>query len=263
MLRYLLNHAKKVLTMLLVAAMFMSSVMTSNANEVVTVSFTGPKTKVEETVPAWMQRECDVIIRVGEYNGKAGKRVYIDDLNISWKNIPTDIPIHRDNQGHYISEYDINLRVANKIYKQLIADGVNAKLQIAGGKSEDLNAAARISNESNPKLYLSIHHNYYNSTSSGYFTMYNQDNSTAKAIAGRLSNCIKDNNRVRYTGDRANDGYIGELNNIHNSTIGVLMELGFFSNPQELQTIINDSHTDYISNKLADEVENILNDYWK
>lgn len=256
MLSYLIKFAKKALLLLLIGMLLMGGKV--NAEEKVTVSFVDRPKVVE----AWRIRDCDVVVRIGEFEGKAGKRIYV---NSEVLHIPDDIPVRNDGdgKGFYISEYDINKKVALKVYDALKAKGISVKLQEASGKSEDLNAAARISNASNPKLYLSLHHNYYNSKSSGYFTMYNEGNEAAKNIADRLSNSIINNNQVRYTGNRANTGYIGELNNIHNSTVGVLMELGFFSNLDELQVICSDSYTDYVSSHLADEIENVLNDYWK
>lgn len=266
MLSLLLNNFKKVMMVLLIGMLLMSGMKTADGStEYFNYSVGGTEiTSImnEESIPAWQQREFDVIVRVGEYNNKSGKRIYIDNFDIRWKDIPTDIKIHQDSEGHYIHEHDINLKIATKLYNELRENGVNAKLQIASGKSEDLNAAARISNKSNPKLYISIHHNYFDENSKGYFAMYNEGNNVAKDIATRLSNSIKDNGLVRQNENRANDGYIGELNKIHNSTIGVLMELGFFSNPDELMNIISDQYANYVGEHMANEIENILADYW-
>ena len=258
-----------VLTILLIGMLLLTGVKTAEAkaNEYISYTFGGYTIQStvdnEETIPAWAIREYDVIVRVGEYNEKSGKRIYIDNFDIRWKDIPTDIPIHQDSEGHYIHEYDINLKVATKLYNELRENGINAKLQVASSRAEDLNAAARISNKSNPKLYVSIHHNYFEENSKGYFGMYNEGNEVAKNIAQRLSDSIKDNGLVIQNPNRANDGYIGELNKIHNSTVGVLMELGFFSNPNELMNIISDEYTNYVGEHMADEIQNVLNDYWK
>ena len=264
----LIKKFKNVLIVLLIGMLLANNTTISNGIGEVTdyikysIGETRIEQRVDEGIPAWQIREYDVIIRVGEYNGKVGKRVYLDEININWKNIPTDIPIHKDNQGYYISEYDINLKIAKSVYQELKKDGVNVKLQIANGKSEDLNAAGRISNASNPKLYLSLHTNYYNENSSGFFFMYNEGNAGAKNIAQRLSNSIANNGMVKQRENQANGGYIGELNAIHNSTIGVLGELGFFSNPNELQRIISDEYVNYVGVHLSDEIQNILTDYW-
>lgn len=268
MLSLLINKFKKVLMVLLVGMLLMGGLKTVEAEtEYVNYSIGGitisSTVDEEQSIPAWAIREYDVIVRVGEYNNKSGKRIYIDNFDIRWKDIPTDIPIHRDSEGHYIHEHDINLKIATKLYNELRANGINAKLQVANSRAEDLNAAARISNKSNPKLYVSIHHNYFDENSKGYFGMYNEGNEIAKNIAQRLSDSIKDNGLVRQNPNRANDGYIGELNKIHNSTVGVLMELGFFSNPNELMNIISDEYANYVGEHMANEIQNVLNDFWK
>jgi len=253
MLSLLLKYAKKALTILLIGFLLTTGHAIAEQREYIKC------TVIERTVETMSNRACDVIVRVGEYQGKAGKRIYIDN-GISWKLIPTDIPIHQDNEGHYISEFDINKKVGEKLVKELQANGVNAKLQVATRKSEDLNNAARIANYDNPKLYISLHHNYYNSDSTGYFAMCNENDETALNIANRLSdsihNCLIPQ---RYT--RQQDGYIGELNNLNNTTVGVLMELGFFSNLDELKTICSDEYTDFVSINMADEIQSILNDW--
>ncbi len=266
MIALLINKFKNILMILLIGMLLMNghTSMSNGKEDYIKYSIGGTRIEqsVNESIPAWQIREYDVIVRVGEYNGKVGKRIYIDNLDISWKNIPNDIPIHKDNQGHYISEYDINLKIAKNVYQELRNNGVNVKLQIANGKSEDLNAAGRISNISNPKLYLSLHTNYYNENSSGFFFMYNEGNVGAKNIAQRLSNSIANNGMVKQRENQANGGYIGELNAIHNSTIGVLGELGFFSNPNELQKIMSDKYANYVGQYLSNEIQNILTDYW-
>jgi hypothetical protein len=260
MLSLLLKYGKKVLTLLLMAFILVTGNASAEEREVIRLPFINPPV-IEQTLSTHAIRSCDVIIRVGEYDGKPGKRIYVNE-GISWKDIPRDIPIHKDNNGYYIAEYDINKKVAEKLVNALRANGVNAQMQIANGRKEDLNTAGRISNRSNPKLYISIHHNSYQSDSSGYFTMCNENNIKAFIIANRLNNCLKDNGLVPQRAVRYNDGYIGELNVIHDSTIGVLLELGFYSNLEELKIICSDDYTDYVSSRLSAEIQNILNDYW-
>jgi N-acetylmuramoyl-L-alanine amidase len=212
--------------------------------------------KVQQTMSV-QQREYEVIIRAGEYQGKAGKRIYVNNSTV---NLPSDIPVRNDNdgKGFYVSEWDINVKEAKALVEKLQARGINAKLQIATVKSEDLNAAGRIANKSNPYLYVSLHHNYYDSNSTGYFSMYNAEDTVGKAMADRLSNAIRDNGKVPQRASRANDGYIGELNVINKTTIPVLLELGFFSNLKELEVICSDAYVQNVTTKLANEITNII-----
>ena len=268
MLALLIKKFKNLLTMLLLGALLLSNTTVSESiggvKEYIKYTIGGyeMQTTLDEEIPAWAIRKCDVIVRVGEWNGKSGKRVYINN-GVNWNKIPTDIPIHKDSKGYYIQEFDINKKIATKVYNELIKNGVNAKLQIANGRTEDLNAAGRIANESNPKLYLSIHTNCYNGKASGYFSMYNQGSEIGKGIANRLSSSIENNGMVARTQNRSQDGYIGELNVLNGSTCGVLMELGFFDNYEELVNICSDKYANYVGVHLAKEIKSVLNDYWK
>lgn len=258
MIRLLLTKFKNILLLLLIGGMVLTSTHTAHADEYFQYTVNQDYINISvETMSNAPQRQCEVIIRAGEYQGKAGKRIYINNATVK---LPNDIPVRNDGdgKGFYVSEWDINVKEAKALVEKLQARGVNAKLQVAYSKSEDLNAAGRIANKSNPKLYLSIHHNYYDSNSTGYFAMYNPNNQRSKDVANRLSNVISDNGRVPQRSSRENTGYIGELNVINSSTVPVLLELGFFSNIDELEKICSDSYVQYISTQLANEITNII-----
>ncbi len=260
MIRLLLTKFKNILLLLLIGAMvFSTTIQAHSQSEFIKISIVEEQT-IETTMI--QHRECDVVIRVGEYQGKAGKRIYVNNTTV---NLPDDIPVRNDGdgKGFYVSEWDINLKEAKAIVSKLQEQGINAKLQVAYSKSEDLNAAARIANKSNPYLYVSIHHNSYESNSSGYFSMYNPHCQSSKIVADRLSNAIQYNGQVPKMANRENTGYIGELNNIHSTTVPVLLELGFFSNISELENICSDSYVDYVSTQLANELTNIVNENYK
>jgi hypothetical protein len=218
--------------------------------------------RIENTIETFQMRQCDVIVRVGEYQGKSGKRIYINNQKV---NIPNDIPIRNDGdgKGFYISEWDINLKEAEALVKKLRAQGINAIAQISYDKTTDLNAAGRLSNKSNPYLYISLHHNYFDSNSEGYFAMHNSNDRLGEYVAKRLSNSIKNNGMVKQRCNRENTGYIGEMNAIHSGTTPVLLELGFFSNISELENICSDKYVDYVSTNLANEIVDIINTDYK
>lgn len=257
MIRLLLTKFKNILLLLLIGGMVLSSTGTSYANDYFTWSVE-PSTQIE-TMATAQQRQCEVIVRAGEYQGKAGKRIYVNNTTVR---LPKDIPVRNDGdgKGFYVSEWDINVKEAKALVEKLQARGVNAKLQVAYSKSEDLNAAGRIANKSNPYLYVSIHHNSYESNSTGYFSMYNPKNEASKKTAIRLSDAIQDNGQVPKRDNRPNTGYIGEMNVINPSTVPVLLELGFFSNIDELEEICSDSYVNYVSTNLANEITKIINE---
>jgi N-acetylmuramoyl-L-alanine amidase len=108
-----------------------------------------------------------------------------------------------------------------------------------------------------------MHHNYYDDKAQGYFSMYNPSDKNSSLIAKRLSNAIADNGLVKQRECQPNTGYIGELNGLNNTTTGVLLELGFFSNGEELKNICSHEYVKYVSIKLADELTKILNEQYR
>ena len=267
MLSLLLNNFKKVLMLLLIGMLLMTGIKTvDGATEYFNYSVDGIKitsTMDEESIPAWQIRKAQVVIRCGEYEGKAGKRVYLNDIGLHFKDIPTDIKIHTDSEGAYVHEYDLNKKISTRIYEELKTNGINVVYQDTNGRAEDLNRAGRIANETNANIYLSIHTNYYDSNSKGFFIMTNKGDITARNIADRLSSSIENNGMIPRREPIINEGYCGEMNEIHNSTIALLLEAGFYSNPNELRYLMSNEYSDYIAKHIADEMINVLNDYWK
>lgn len=261
MIRLLLTKFKNILLLLIISAMVVTSTVSVQAATSEDAYF-GYRPDPVAMIAEAQQRQCEVIIRVGEYKGKAGKRIYLNDHNVK---IPYDIPIRNDNDGRgdYVHEVDINIKEGVALVAKLKSMGVDAKLQVASDKSEDLNAAGRKANKSNPYLYISIHHNSYDENSTGYFAMYNPGNAQSQAVADRLSNAIQNNRRVPQRASRANTGYIGEMNVIHGTTTPVLLELGFFSNYRELENICSDEYVSYVSSRLAKEIKIILDEDYR
>ena len=209
--------------------------------------------------------DTDVVIRAGEwgtpYNEvvKPGKRIYLNERDC----INTNLRIRKDETGYYIHEWDINMAIAKEVYKNLKEKGIDADLQVATSKAQDLNAAGRIAKAKNPKIYLSIHHNYCPGAN-GYLFMYNNNDAVSMNIAKRLSDSIKNVTPVRQRSNapnlRNNKAYIGELNEFKNTdTIAVLAELGFFSDIDgDLQAITSRNVIKSVSKALANEIYKIL-----
>ena len=200
--------------------------------------------------------DTDIVIRVGEYPNKPGKR--LDNVD---KNFDIDVPIRYDNGRYCIQEYDLNYKVANAIVKYLESQGVNVILQDTQNKSQDLNSAGRKAKSLNPDIYLSIHHNSYTENSSGYFFMSNVGDTKSAQCAKRLSNAMSDNPMLipQMENRRNVNNYIGELNQ-KPGKINMLGEFGFFSNPNEIKKCADDKQVDYIAKSIGDELIKILNE---
>lgn len=254
MLTMLLKWGKKVLLVLIMATMVVVSIPTKSYANYTENS----------------DRPVDIVIRAGEWGNeheaKPGKRYIFDgDINISQhglssKDIPSDIPIRCEDNQWFISEFDINLKLARAIAKKLDSKyGVDVNLQYATSKKQDLNAAGRIAVKSNPKIYLSVHHNAYKDDTTGYFFMCNENDYDSAIAAKKLSNSISNNGMVPQRDNRHNTGYIGELNEVGkgNVKIAVLGEFGYF-NKAEIKIITSDKYVDYVSDKIAESLYNQL-----
>ena len=255
MLSMIIKWGKKILMLLIIGFLLSTNIGYTQNNDYI-------KWNVSETIVAsqMQQRECQIVIRVGEYEGKSGKRVYLDDVGLYFKDIPTDIKIHKDNKGCYVHEYDLNKKISKRIYDELINRGVKVKYQDTKDRTEDLNRAGIIANESNANIYLSIHSNYYDSNSKGFFIMSNKGDVKARLVADRLSDSIANNGMIPKRKALLNDGRIGEMNKIKDGTIALLLEAGFYSNPNELKHLMSDDYANYVATHLADELVNILNE---
>ena len=199
--------------------------------------------------------DTDIVIRVGEYPNKPGKR--LDNVD---KNFDIDVPIRYDNGKYCVQEYDLNYKVANAIVRYLESQGVNVVLQDTQNKSQDLNSAGRKAKSLNPDIYLSVHHNSYNENSSGYFFMSNVGDTQSSKYAKRLSNAMSSNPMlVPQMENRRNvDGYIGELNQ-KPGKVNILGEFGFaLSNPNEAKKCADDTQVEFIAKQLGDELIKIL-----
>ena len=199
-------------------------------------------------------KELDIIIRVGEFPNKSGKRLILPNKAEGY----SDLPIQYDtvNDNYFISEYYFNLKIAKKLCCVLKQNGVNVILQDTTCKAEDLNAAGHIAKAKNPPIYLSIHTNAFKEDSSGYFFMTNGDIGS-KGIADRLSYSIQGNKLIPKMSNSINDGYIGEMN-VKPGEFNILGEFGFFSNPEEAKKLASEEYCNYVAQKMGNELTKIL-----
>lgn len=254
MLRTIINFGRNLLLSILFAALLLSGM----PKDIAYADYS------ENTV-----RKVDVVVRAGEYGNKTtvkpGKRyswggdINISKHGISINQIPKDIPIRKEGNEWFISEFDINMKLARAIATKLDSKyGVNVNLQYSTDKTTDLNAAGRIAAKCNPKIYLSVHHNAYDDNSTGYFFMTNEGDSKSAQVAKNLSNSIANNGYVPQRSNRINNGYIGEMNQVKaNGRISILGEFGYF-NKAEIVKICSDEYNDYVSDKIAEALYNQL-----
>ena len=195
----------------------------------------------------------DIILRIGEYPDKPGKRLTLP-TNESY---PLPVKYNSAEDNYYICEYYFNQKIARALYQYLKANNVNVILQDTQSKKEDLNAAGRMAKQKNPLIYLSIHTNSYEDNSSGYFFLTNEGDNLSKEIANQLSFTLKDNQLIPQMQNRIQNGYIGELN-VKPGKINILGEFGFFSNKKEARNLSSDQYVNYVAKHMGDELIKII-----
>lgn len=188
-----------------------------------------------------------IVIRVGEYPDKPGKRVELSLGEDYGRNYPLT-------ENRELGEYYINKQIAISIADQIRAKDPNIKVvvQYTESKAQDLNAAGRIAKGSGAKIYLSVHTNASpdKNASGGYFI------TGKKATWG--DNNLAERLRVRLGFDRPNAlnvDYIGELNEVDDlDTIAVLAEYGFFTNEGDRKKLTDEDYIKKISEMTAEEM---------
>ena len=182
-----------------------------------------------------------------------GKTIYIDpghggiDSGTTYKNI---------------YEKDINLIMSKKIEKYLISKGATVYLtretdkdlskSKINRKRNDLTNRAKLINKSNANMYISIHLNYIsNSKWQGLQIFYNNKNKENEIIATNLTSYLKEYTSNIREPKKENIYYMYKQINIP----GVLIELGFLSNPNDRYRLTRDEYQEKLANNIASSIE--------
>jgi len=182
-----------------------------------------------------------------------GKTIYIDpghggkDSGTTYKNI---------------LEKDINLIISKKIEKYLTEKGATIYLTreidkdlsttTVNRKRNDLTNRAKLINESNCDMYISIHLNYIsNSKWQGLQIFYNNKNKENELIATKITSYLKDYSSNIREPKKENIYYMYKQIKVP----GILIELGFLSNPNDRYRLTKEEYQDKLAQNIADSIE--------
>ena len=182
-----------------------------------------------------------------------GKTIYIDpghggkDSGTTYKNI---------------LEKDINLIISKKIEKELTSKGATVYLTretdkdlsttTVNRKRQDLTNRARLINESNCDMYISIHLNYIsNSKWQGLQIFYNNKNKENEIIANKLTSYLKEYSSNIREPKKENIYYMYKQIKVP----GILIELGFLSNPNDRYRLTKEEYQDKLAQNIANSIE--------
>lgn len=158
-----------------------------------------------------------------------------------------------------IKEKDINLELVKKLEKVLVGMGASVYLTrnddydlsktTVNRKRSDLANRAKLINESNANLYISIHLNSIpDSRWRGLQIFYNGINNENKVLADTMNKVISNNlSNVRDV-KKENSYYMYKrINNVP----GILIEVGFISNPNDNYILRKDDYQEKLVNNIA------------
>ena len=183
-----------------------------------------------------------------------GKTIYIDpghggiDSGTTYKNI---------------YEKDINLIMSKKIEKYLISKGATVYLTretdkdlsktTKNRKRNDLTNRAKLINNTNPDMYISIHLNYIsNSKWQGLQIFYNNKNKENENIANKLTTYLKEYTSNIREPKKENIYYMYKQIKVP----GILIELGFLSNPNDRYRLTREEYQDKLAQQISNSIEN-------
>lgn len=196
-----------------------------------------------------------VYAKINNYN-LLGKTIYLD-------------PGHggRDSGAVYQNTYekDINLIISKKIEKLLTAKGatvyltretdVDLSTTTKNKKRSDLTNRARLINDSNADIYISIHLNYIsNSKWKGLQIFYTNKNKENENIAKKITEYLKSNSSNIREPQEDNSYYMYK----QIKKPGVLIELGFLSNPNDRYRLTHEEYQDKLTETISDAIEKYL-----
>lgn len=162
-------------------------------------------------------------------------------------------------------EKDINLQLVKKLSQKLISYGAIVYLTRDGDydlsstqvrrKRSDLENRAKLINKSDADMYISIHLNYIlDSRWNGLQIFCNNKNQLNERIASSLTNYLK--TKYANVRDYKNSDYYYMYNLINKP--GILIEMGFLSNPNDRYVLTKEKYQDILINYL---VMGIINFY--
>lgn len=204
---------------------------------------------------AFSNQQDTIVVRIGEYDGKAGKRTVVE------QSIGENYQLTSNKE---IMEYRINKPIAQRIARKIKEKSpqYNVVIQDTKDKTEDLNKAGKIaSRQDNLRLYLSIHSNAAETKEAKGYMFITGRNATwsDNELANRMSEGLSTNPYVSKRANALNVSYIGELNEVDSlDTIAVLCELGFFTNPSDLKYLTSEEYIEAAAEGIATEISEFL-----
>ena len=161
-----------------------------------------------------------------------------------------------------IKESEINLQISNELQKELekqgakvyqtrIGDNDLSKIHTKNHKKNDLETRAKLINESDCDMYISLHLNADTSqTWSGAQIFYTEKNKENKKIAQIIQEQMKQELKTKRETKQIKNMYLFEKI----KKPGILIEAGFISNPNDRQLLKQKEYQNRIARATVDAI---------
>lgn len=163
--------------------------------------------------------------------------------------------------GDGVLEKDINLQIANKLKKELEGHGIFVVMtrkadvglyqeQSKGKKSEDMRNRCKVIEEADPVCTVSIHQNSFTDTSVyGPQVFYYHTSEEGKVLADTIQAGLNGDLEIAKPREEKenHDYYILK----RSSSVTVLVECGFLSNPKEAQLLASEDYQKKIAKSIC------------
>lgn len=158
-------------------------------------------------------------------------------------------------------EKHLNLDIALRLEECLKKKNINTYMIRKSDVYVSVYERANIANKLNASLFVSIHNNSFGQEANGTETLYNPNNKDENInIQSKKMASIVQNNLIKALGTR--DRGIKERPNLivlkHTTMPSVLTEIGFLTNPKELELLNDNNFRQKAAQAIADAIEEMI-----
>lgn len=169
---------------------------------------------------------------------------------------------HGENDGgtYYkdVIEKDINLAVTMCLKDILEENDVKVLMTRSTDEYLSLEERTVIANQTDADLFVSVHCNYYEDSTSvyGIDCYYYPNCEEGEQCAGMIASALKENGSFKVRGAKAEEFYVTENTNM----TAILIEVGFLSNPTERKNLTDAGYQEMLAEEMANGIIAYLED---
>ena len=151
-----------------------------------------------------------------------------------------------------IYEKDINLKIATQVATLLQEEGVLVVMTRDSDKYRSLEQRVEVSNTEEPDLFVSLHCNTYPADTSvgGLDCFYAEKRKDGAFYAEYIMKNVKASGEIRCRGVKEEDFFVTQ----YNHWPAVLVEMGFMTNPKELEKLTSADYQTLMATELAEGI---------